>query len=367
MKIAMIGHKKVPGRGGGVEVVVEELSRRFAEEGHSVTLYNRWEPGSPKAPREYGGAVIKNIPTFKYPALNAFVYSFLAVFCTLFGKYDVVHIHAEGPGAMTWLTRLLRVPSVVTIHGLDWRRSKWGAFASAYLRQAERAAAKYADEIIVLSESARSYFKDTYGRDTHFIRNGVTAIEPTPPKDILRFGLKEDGYILFVGRLVPEKGIHYLIEAFRPIKTDVKLVIAGAMDKGNKYAEKIRGMAEADPRIIMTGFVSGAALHELYSSCRAFVLPSEVEGMALSLLEALSCGAMCIVSGIMENRGIADKYVTMFVSGDTDDLRRKIEAALSNRRPDCLRREQAEYIRETYSWASAVRETLKLYEKAVKR
>lgn len=367
MKIAMIGHKRVPFHEGGVEVVVEELSRRLAEKGHNVVVYNRWERGIPRVPRNYNGVTIKNIPTFKCSALNAFVYSFLAVFCALFGKYDVVHIHAEGPGAMTWLTRLFHIPSVVTIHGLDWQRSKWGRFASGYLKCAEKITARCADEIIVLSSGMEAYFKDVYGRDTCFIRNGVTAGKVREPDDILKFGLKKNEYALFVGRIVPEKGIHYLIDAFKQVQTDKKLVIAGAVDRKNKYADEIYKAALGDRRIVMTGFVSGHVLEELYSNCSVFVLPSELEGMALSLLEALTYGAKCLVSDITENTGIADKYISFFNKGDVDDLRDKLECVLACDYPEETRRPQIEFVRKTYSWEDSLYDTIKVYERAVKK
>lgn len=363
MKIAMIGHKRVPSREGGIELVVGELSTRMAAQGHSLELYNRWERGIPKSPNTYQGVRIHNIPTFHASFLNAFVYSALATVCALFRRYDVIHIHAEGPAAMSCLVRLFRIPCVVTIHGLDWQRGKWSRFASSYLKWAESVAAKYADEIIVLSESAKRYFWDTYRRETHLIPNCVSVKAYCPPQDISALGLEKDGYILFLARIVPEKGLHYLIEAFTGVETDKKLVIAGDLSSNSGYIQEIRRMAGQDDRIILAGFVQGRLWEELYSNCCLYVLPSDVEGMALSLLEALSYGIPCLVSDIEENCGIADSYVHFFRKGDVSDLRMRLQQCLSLPRQEG----QAQWIRERYSYDGAVEETLAIYRKAMKK
>lgn len=155
--------------------------------------------------------------------------SAFAALYSAFGKYDVVHIHAEGPAFFSWLPKMFGKRVVVTIHGVDWQREKWqSGFGSKFIRQGEKNAVKYADEIIVLSKGVQDYFKETYGRETHFIPNGVNRPQIRKANLITeKFGLKKDSYILFLGRLVPEKGIRYLVEAFKNVKTDKKLVIAG--------------------------------------------------------------------------------------------------------------------------------------------
>ena len=175
MKIAMIGHKRIPSREGGVEIVVEELATRMVEKGHSVTVYNRKgkhvSGGKTVNLKDYKGVKIKSVPTFENGKLNAIVYSVIATFLALFGRYDVIHFHAEGPCSMIWLPHLFGIHTVATIHGLDWQRAKWGGFATKFLKFGEKTAAKYADELIVLSEGSRDYFKKTYGRETVFIPN----------------------------------------------------------------------------------------------------------------------------------------------------------------------------------------------------
>ena len=194
--------------------------------------------------------------------------SAFAALYSAFGKYDVVHIHAEGPAFFSWLPKMFGKRVVVTIHGVDWQREKWqSGFGSKFIRQGEKNAVKYADEIIVLSKGVQDYFKETYGRETHFIPNGVNRPRIRETNLITeKFGLKKDSYILFLGRLVPEKGIRYLVEAFKNVKTDKKLVIAGGSSDTDSFMAELKELAKDDNRILFTGFVQGAMLDELYSN-----------------------------------------------------------------------------------------------------
>lgn len=311
LKIAMIGHKRIPSREGGIEVVVEQLAVRMVQAGHRVDVYNRSghhvsgkenDGKGQKKLREYCGVRIITIPTFRNKKLNALVYSFLATIRALFGHYDVIHYHAEGPCSMIWIPHLFHIKTVATIHGLDWQRSKWGGFATRFLLFGEKMAAKYADELIVLSANMQKYFKDTYQRDTVLIPNGVMRPQKKPDNHIReKWGLTKGEYILFLARLVPEKGVHYLLDAYKEIQTDKKLVIAGGSSHTDDYVNEVREKAAQDPRVILTGFVQGELLEELYSNAYVYVLPSDVEGMPISLLEAMSYGNCCLVSDIAEN------------------------------------------------------------------
>ncbi len=179
----------------------------------------------------------------------------------------MVHIHAEGPAFFAWLPKMFGKRVVVTVHGIDWQREKWqSGLGSKFIHQGEKNAAKYADEVIVLSKGVQDYFKETYGRETHFIPNGVNRPEVRKAKLIRdNFGLEKDSYILFLGRLVPEKGIRYLVEAFKNVKTDKKLVIAGGSSDTDSFMKELKDLAKGDDRILFTGFVQGAMLDELYS------------------------------------------------------------------------------------------------------
>ena len=373
LRIAMIGHKRIPSREGGVEIVVEELAVRMAALGHRVDAYNRYghHVSGKKYDQEYGwkgrkfykGVRVYIIPTFRRSSLNAIVYSFFATIRALFGRYDVLHYHAEGPCAMLWLPKLFRRRIVVTIHGLDWQRAKWGNFASYVIKFGEKMAAKYADEVIVLSENVQKYFADTYHRKVSFIPNGISRPERRDAQLITeKYGLTKDSYLLSLGRIVPEKGLHYLIEAFSKIDTDKKLVIAGGNSHAVEYMDRIHRMAARDERVIMTDFVQGQLLEELYSNAYAFVLPSDVEGMALTLLEAMSYGDCCLVSDICENTEVVEDKAFVFRKGDTKDLRKKLEYMLEH--PEVVqeyRAQSADFICGKYNWDEVVDETIRLY------
>lgn len=373
LRIAMIGHKRIPSREGGVEIVVEELAVRMAALGHRVDAYNRYghHVSGKKYDEEYGwkgrkfykGVRVYIIPTFRSSSLNAIVYSFFATIRALFGRYDVLHYHAEGPCAMLWLPKLFHRRIVVTVHGLDWQRAKWGNLASYVIKFGEKMAAKYADEVIVLSENVQKYFADTYHRKVTYIPNGISRPALREAQMITeKYGLKKDGYLLSLGRIVPEKGLHYLIEAFAKIDTDMKLVIAGGNSHAVEYMERIHRMAAQDDRIIMTDFVQGQMLEELYSNAYAFVLPSDVEGMALTLLEAMSFGNCCLVSDICENTEVVEDKALVFRKGDTKDLRQKLQYMLAH--PEVVHEygaQSADFICSKYNWDEVVGETIKLY------
>lgn len=369
LKIAMVGQKRIPSREGGVEVVVDELSTRYVKLGHRVDAYNR--SGYHVSGKEfdegrsniYEGIRLITIPTFKSSSLNAMVYSVLASFRLLFGRYDVVHYHAEGPCTMLWLPKLFGFHVVATIHGLDWQRSKWGGFASGVLKFGEKMAAKHADAVIVLSKNVQKYFREVYGRETLYIPNGIKRPELMPVKEIgEKYGLEKDGYILFLARIVPEKGLHYLIEAFSQVKTEKKLVIAGGVSHSQEYMDKIRTMADKDDRVIMTDFVQGRVLAELCSNAYLFVLPSDVEGMAVSLLEAMSYGNCCLVSDIEENMEVVQDCAVSFHKADVLDLREELQKLIKEPETvEACKKRSADFICSRYNWDDVVEQTLQVY------
>jgi glycosyltransferase involved in cell wall biosynthesis len=366
----MLGHKRVPSREGGIEIVVGELAARLAALGCSVVVYNRGGhhvAGSAfdaKARDRYKGVRLKTVFTIDKKGLAAVTSSAAAALCVALGRYDAVHFHAEGPCAMLWLPKLFGKRCVATIHGLDWQREKWkNSFATRYIRFGERVAARYADEIIVLSEGVQRYFLDRYGRKTIFIPNGVSRPHPLAADEITRrYGLQKDGYVLFVGRIVPEKGVRLLVEAFRRVETDKKLVIAGGSSDSDEYLSELKQLAAGDPRILFTGFVQGALLGELYSNAYLYTLPSDLEGMPLSLLEAMSYGNCCLVSDIPECREVANGETDLFKRGDAGDLARALQALLLDPdRVEEFRRASADFICAKYDWDDVTQRTLALY------
>lgn len=374
-KISMIGHKRIPSREGGVEIVVEELSTRMVKLGNQVDVYNRsgyhvsGKEFDEKRGKIFEGVRLYTVPTFRSSKLNAIVYSFLATILatvrSVFRKNHVIHFHAEGPCIVLWIPKLFGIRTVATIHGLDWQRAKWGGFATKMLKFGEKVAAKHADEIIVLSRNVQEYFTREYGRKTVYIPNGIECPDKRFPREITElYGLQGDDYILFLARIVPEKGIHYLIEAYKNIKTEKKLVIAGGCSHSLEYMEKIQKMCADDPRIIMTGFVQGTLLEELYSNAWLFVLPSDVEGMAISLLEAMSYGNCCLVSDISENTEVVGENAFTFEKGNAQDLQKKLTELLDHEEKVKEKRAKSQkYICSKYHWDRVVEQTLKLYAK----
>ncbi|MEY8267091.1 WecB/TagA/CpsF family glycosyltransferase [Lachnospiraceae bacterium 64-25] len=370
-KVAMIGHKRIPSREGGVEIVVDEISTRLTERGYHVEAYNRsgyhvsGKEFDEKRGKIYNGIRLITIPTFKSSSLNAIVYSFLATIRALFGGYGVIHFHAEGPCIMLGIPKFFGKRTIATIHGLDWQRSKWGNFASKMLQYGEKQAAKRADAVIVLSRNVQEYFRETYHRETIYIPNGIE--EPEKRKcDIIneKYGLEGEDYILFLARLVPEKGVHYLIDAYKQLKTDKKLVIAGGNSHAAEYRAQIYQEVKSDANIIMTGFVQGRELEELYSNAYLFALPSDVEGMALSLLEAMSYGNCCVVSDIPENMEVVEDKAVCFKKSDSNDLREKLSFLLAH--PEEVQKykeDSAPFICSKYNWDDVVDKTIQVYSK----
>ena len=373
LNIAMFGHKRIPSREGGIEVVVMELSTRMAALGHSVTCFNRsghhvsGQEYDEERVSEYKGVKLKNVLTLDRTGLAAITASVSAAIRTAFGKFDVVHIHAEGPAFMCWLPKMLGKHVIVTIHGLDWARAKWGKLASWYIKSGEKNAVKYADQIIVLSKGVQDYFRDTYHRDTVFIPNGVNKPEIKKACEIeKRWGLQKDGYVLFLGRLVPEKGVHYLVEAWKNIRTDKKLVIVGGSSDTQDYMDRLKSLAGHD--MIFTGFQQGQVLEEMYSNAYVYVLPSDLEGMPLSLLEAMSYGNCCLVSSIEECTQVTEDHAVVFEKGNIQDLRNKLQELLDH--PQEVKKYQdaaSAYICDKYSWDDVVSRTVSLYQDSMAR
>lgn len=374
LTIAMFGHKRVPSREGGVEIVVENLSTRMAAMGHQVSCYNRRGHHVSGAEFDaqktctYQNVRIRSVWTLDKKGLAAMTASLSAAVCTAFSKADVVHIHAEGPAFMSWLPKLFGKRVVVTIHGLDWQREKWKrGFASKYIHAGEWMAVHCADEIIVLSRNIQEYFKNTYNRETIWIPNGVSRPEIQPAVKITeRYGLERDDYILFLGRLVPEKGVHYLIEAFREVKTDKKLVIAGGTSGTDGYIRRLKELAKEDDRIVFTGFVQGQTLEELYSNAYVYILPSDVEGMPLSLLEAMSYGNCCLVSSIPECTEVVEDQAVVFEKSSVSALRDAVQKLCDE--PETVAGYKAAaraFICDKYNWDEATKKTLELYDESL--
>lgn len=366
----MIGHKRIPSREGGIEIVVDKISTELVKRGHEVTAFNRkghhvsgksFENNTNL--KEYNGIKLKTVFTFQNSKLNAIVYSAIAALKSSLSKFDVVHFHAEGPAAMCFLPKLFGKRVIVTIHGLDWQRAKWGGFATRFLKFGEKTAARYADEIIVLSKNVQQYFLDTYNRKTNYIPNGIEPLAKKQPSLITeKYNLNKDSYILFLGRIVPEKGVHYLINAYKRIYTDKKLVIAGGSSHTSEYMDEVRQLAQDDNRIIFTDFVQGQLLEELYSNAYIYCLPSDLEGMPLSLLEAMSYTNCCLTSDIPECTEVCESNALYFKKGSEADLQQKLQMLLNDVELTVkFKQNSADFICSKFNWNDIVDKTLKLY------
>lgn len=362
LRVAMIGHKTIPGRDSGVEIVVEELSKRLVWRGVAVDALNRSRKDG-NSLKTWEGVRLITIPTVDRKSLDAPVYAFFATLRACFGRYDLLHYHAEGPCIMLWLCRLLGKKTVVTIHGLDWQRAKWGGLATKVLLFGERCAAKYAGEVIVLSHNVQAYFREKYGRETVYIPNGVNEAELCTDAPVAgRYGLKPRGYILYVGRIVPEKGLDRLVEAYRQTKTDTVLVIAGGSSHTDGYEKELREKARDDARIVFTGHVEGDDLRYLFSNAYFYVLPSDMEGMPISLLEAMSYGNCCLVSDIEENTEVLAEAGLTFRKGNIESLKEKIKGLLGDAGTVQRYRELARDRARNYTWDSVVEQTVRIYK-----
>jgi len=366
MKIAMIGQKGIAIGAGGVERHVEEIAKRMVQDGNEVTIYYR-DTFIKVNMKEYKGIKLKQIKTFESKSLDAIVYTFKSTIDALIGNYDVYHYHALGPASLSFIPRIFGKKVVVTVHGLDWQRGKWGRFAKLYLKFGEFICGTFANKVIVVSNNLKSYFMKKYknrnDNNTIFIPNGVNTAEILDAKIIKHYKLEKDSYILFLARLVPEKGVHYLIKAYQKLNIETKLVIAGGSSFTDDYLEELHKIAKGNEKVLFTGSVSGAILNELYSNCLFYILPSDLEGMPLSILEALSYGRYCLVSDIEENKNVITSEVlgTTFIKSNEEDLKDEINKILDEKLYLGNEEKRRKYVEELYNWDNIEDETLLVY------
>jgi glycosyltransferase involved in cell wall biosynthesis len=361
----MIGQKGLPATFGGIEHHVEELGTRLAARGHEVTVFSRTSYSD--AGRVHRGMRLRHVPTVSTKHLDAVVHSALSTLVSMADAPDVIHYHALGPGLLSPLPRYLSHSKVVlTVHGLDHHRAKWGSGAQAVLRTAAWMSARVPDATIGVSRELAEHYRSLYGRPIACIPNGVTVHQPRRADEITsRYGLVQGSYLLFVGRLVPEKAPDLLIRAFRHISDDLRLVIVGGSSFTDGYADSLRRLAAADPRVMLTGYVYGVPLEELYSNAAAFVLPSLLEGLPLTLLEAASYGTPVVVSDIPPHVQVVNDDAPgrhLFRAGDEGSL---AEALLRTIRGSPLEHEAArrfsKHVADTYRWDDVAQATEELY------
>jgi len=350
MKIAFIGSRGFPGFNAGVEKSLEELCPRLAERGHEITLYCSKQVTTSEDC--YKQTWLKRMPAIPTKHLETLSRTVLSAFHALFGRYDIIHFHSIGPALVSWISRFCKSKIVVTVHGLDWQRAKWGALARASLKIGEQSAVLFPDRTIVVSEHLKRHYKLNYKKEVTYIPNGVSFCEPLPAKIIReKWFLAPKEYVLFVSRLVPEKECHALIQAFQNVKTTKKLVIAGASWHSDDYVADLKHQAASDKRILFTDWAEGDVLNELYSNAYLYCLPSTIEGLSLALLEAMSFGLCPLVSDIPENTDVVQENGVSFKTGDVFDLTQKLQHCIDHpQNIESLGRAAKEAVLAKYSW-----------------
>lgn len=364
MRVLVLGLRGVPGIEGGVETHAEQLYPRLAANGCDVEILVR-APFVPTQKSNFGAIRLKRLWAPRRRGLEAFVHSMLGVFYAAFTRPDILHVHAIGPAIVTPIARLLGLRVVVTNHGPDYDRDKWGLIARSALRLGERVGMRYAHARISISRVIADLVRAKYGATSDLIPNGVIVHEPVTGTDQLaRFGLRPGRYFLHVGRMVPEKRQLDLIRAYRGISPhDWKLAIVGRLTD-DPYCRTVAEAAR-EARVVLTDFQAGEALRQVYSHAGAFVLPSSHEGLPIALLEALSYGVPVLASAIPANLEIALQSSSYFPLGDTDELGRRMKTVSEQKMDPASRVERRRWVAERYDWDRIAVQTLDLYSRII--
>lgn len=371
IRIAVLGLRGIPDVQGGVERHCQNLYPLVSAKGAEVTILAR-QGYVPRNAHEYRGIRIIPLWTPRFKSLEAIFHTAFGIFwiARRRSEFDIVHIHAIGPALLSWCARKLGLRVVVTNHGPDYDRQKWGRIAKAMLRLGEKMGARHAWVMITVSKHIRQMILKTYGLHGKYIPNGVPVSERIAPGTTLSaFSLRPGKYILTVGRLVPEKGFHDLVQAFSMVSTDWNLVLVGDADHEDEYSRSLKQQAAHIPRVVMTGFQKGDALKELYANAGLFVLPSYHEGLPIVGLEAMSYDLSMLLSDIPANREIALNH-ELFKVGNVQMLRDKIEQFLAD--PGIfasseIRQEKQHRLLTEFNWEKIAEQTLEVYQDVIKR
>lgn len=348
LRVAFIGGRGVISKYSGIETYYEAVGEQLAAAGHEVTVYCRNYFTPPLA--EHNGMRLVRLPTIRSKHFETVLHTLLSTAHVLTQKCDVVHYHALGPALFSFIPRLFGKKTVLTVQGLDWQRKKWGRTASAVLRLGERASVKFPNGTMVVSQALQQHYRDEHGVEAFYVPNGGVLRERTEPKKIFDWGLEPGNYILFLGRFSPEKGCHLLVDAYERLDTKVKLVMAGAASYCDDYSRKLR--AHASDRIKMLDWVSGPVLDELLTNAMTFVLPSDLEGLSLALLDAMGAGLCVLASDVPENREVVDGAGFTFQRGDVTDLADRLRFLISNPAVrEAAGRAAKDRIRQQYQWS----------------
>lgn len=365
MKLAVLGLRGIPQVPGGIETHCEALYSRIAKLDCSITLIGR-RGYIPSESYTYSGIRIKPLWTFRRKALESFFHTSLGISWIILHrkKFDIVHLHAVGPSLFAPIARLVGLKVIVTHHGADYRREKWGTIASTALRIGEYLGSKFAHQTIAVSKGIKEELMRKLEVDSVYIPNGVIPAKSVSPGFTLkRHCLVSKKYILAVGRIDPAKGFHVLMDAFADVATDWKLVIVGDADHEDEYSRSLKRKASESDRVVMTGYQKGNTLKELYTNAGLFVLPSFHEGLPIVVLEAMSFGIPMLVSDISANKEVVSESET-FPVGDSEALRLVLARFLDNPsdyfKPDISEKRQKR-LKNEFNWDVIARKTFQVY------
>lgn len=362
LRIAFIGGRGVVSKYSGIEAYYEEAGSQLAAMGHEVTIYCRsyFTP----ALDDYRGLRVVILPTIRSKHWETVIHTLLSTVHVLCTQCDVVHYHALGPALFSFIPRWFGKKTVVTVQGLDWQRRKWGRIASTVLRLGEKAATQFPDRTMVVSRALERHYQALHGKPVTYVPNGTTIRERRSPAKLSQWGLQPEGYILFLGRFSPEKNCHLLIEAYEKIDTPVKLVLAGGSSYSTAYEKELR--SHASKRVTLLNYVAGEELDELLTNATLFVLPSDLEGLSLALLDAMGAGVCVLTSDIPENLELVETAGFTFKRGDVDDLERMLRLLIAEERvrKDAGVRGQ-EHVRRDYLWPGIAEQIERVYLDAV--
>ena len=370
MRIAMIGQRGLPATYGGIERHVEELATRLVERGHEVVVFCRRNYTIGRV-RSYRGVRLVHAPTYRSKHLEAAVHSGISSLMALGLGLDIVHYHAVGPGLWSAVPRWLSGAKVVqTIHGLDQDRAKWGRFTRRVLRAGDWLSKRVPDAVIVVGAYLLDHYRDRAGHTVH-ISNGVTPSSGRDDGILGRLGLRPGEYALFVGRLIPEKGVDLLIRAFAQVSTQCSLAVVGSTSYTDDYELALKKLAQEDPRVVMPGYIYGDELNALFANARVFIQPSLLEGLPLTVLEAISHGVPVVLSDIpghLEILPASRPGGRLFPAGDIAALSDALAEALRNSDDDHdAWRSASREIIDRYRWESIAEQTEDLYRRVLAR
>jgi glycosyltransferase involved in cell wall biosynthesis len=365
LKIMVLGLRGITDVQGGIESHARKLYPLLTRLGCEIEVVQRSPYFASGKRRQYWhGMKLTYLWSPTKPALETAVHTLIGVLYAAVRRPDVLHLHAVGPGLLAPLARLLGLHVVLTHHGPDYDREKWGSLAKLLLRVGERLGVRFAHRPIVVSPTLQDDVQRRYGVASELIPNGAPkALRASTRASLDRYGLTPGRYVLCVARMDPGKRQHDLIDAFRAAQLPGwKLVIVGGLDIGDRYCERIRASAALDANVVLTGFQAGTTLRELYSHAGLFVLPSAVEGHPIVLLEAATYGVPILASAIDANLALPLPRDRYFRVGDTDGLAALLKAAAAEPVEESARwQELRTEIRERYSWRRAAQLTRSVY------